>query len=760
MSLRGIVALGFLSAGISLQAQQQGIHVGQPKVYDTRTLTLMLEELNAQLTRVSVVDQAKLAAAIGALQGIEVRESSAGVTASLIRPYNTSKTEGDKVTTTETVPEPKIPWNMDLGTFAPIGPSSPNYGVAAQDLLGEQVNLQYQIFNLRMLLDRSLTDRIAGNQTKLSAVIGVPISLDPPRQALDSAAIVTVRVIRRPKEGESSKYGEVSLIAQMPQEKTFNAAALSRKSNAFGAAAVAKVVHVGFSSIKRGQTYFLYRDTDTIALEGRDEHGPFFGWQFRPVLGRRSVSAGKRQMFAVVALPDADEGDDQFPVDVEVTTRWVKYQRAQQTTDARSKWHGQAWPLLVPTTGFYQNRLKPEITSASWQSVGKKEVIVSVQGHNFFSDTKLIMGGKTFDASNGLRIKSEQAFDLVIDGVQFSDAVIQGRYGPVAPLMLRPDPRNGSLCIEEIDWRLAVDEHSRVDVWLRDRFGKGLEVADLPRSPPGIGNLLLPQITFNGVLLPQPYQFRDEKRFDLPSVVIRLWVPTDLVKKRDGVLSVRYPFWGDLWFDSLEVEDPDKYYSLTRISKDAEIFLVRNKLRSFTENNDLVARLASGKTIKLSTAATCSADTVDSSFCFLDRDSAILTVKDETLSGKLLLVDTKLELAQAVDVPAKESAASTAAAMKPTPTEVNQFDSVWFTLDLTKETVKKVEADGQELRVRPNDKKLDVFLPRTLTQKPGDMDLLITSPGAEGKEDTTRVLRIQIVCRECKAAATSKEKEN
>ena len=62
--------------------------------------------------------------------------------------------------------------------------------MASQDILGDQVNLQYQIFNLRLIMDRSLSDRIQGKHSKLQAVLGIPISLDPSRQALDSAAIV------------------------------------------------------------------------------------------------------------------------------------------------------------------------------------------------------------------------------------------------------------------------------------------------------------------------------------------------------------------------------------------------------------------------------------------------------------------------------------------------------------------------------------------------------------------------------------------
>ena len=43
----------------------------------------------------------------------------------------------------------------------------------------------------------------------------------------------------------------LSLVSLMPQEKTYNAAALSSKSNAFGGAAVVSAFQVGFSARKR-----------------------------------------------------------------------------------------------------------------------------------------------------------------------------------------------------------------------------------------------------------------------------------------------------------------------------------------------------------------------------------------------------------------------------------------------------------------------------------------------------------------------------
>src|SRR5688572_6697442 len=48
-----------------------GIGVGEPKVFDNRTLILMLEDLDTSLERLNSIDQTKVLANVGLLQGYE-----------------------------------------------------------------------------------------------------------------------------------------------------------------------------------------------------------------------------------------------------------------------------------------------------------------------------------------------------------------------------------------------------------------------------------------------------------------------------------------------------------------------------------------------------------------------------------------------------------------------------------------------------------------------------------------------------------------
>src|SRR6185369_9214351 len=160
------------------------------------------------------------------------------------------------------------------------------------------------------------------------------------------------------------------------------------------------------------------------------------------------------------------------------------------------------------TTEFYQNRLRPQVTQVSWSWVGKKDVLVAVEGGNFFSDTRVMMGGKSFDSSNGLKIKSERAFDLLVDGSQFSDAVLQGRYGSAIPLLRADQTALNPLEILRAEWRPVVDGFSTLLIFL-SRLPQDLQMLDLPRARPNQAangvkpdDLLDPQIIFNDTLLP------------------------------------------------------------------------------------------------------------------------------------------------------------------------------------------------------------------------------------------------------------------
>ena len=361
---------------------ENGIHVGEPKIYDTRALTLMLEDLaNSLRKNPSFVDPKALGTALGNLQGFSSQDLSQAFSANgavgpnaasvfssaaaagsgslpgatsapnvsiTVSPTLNAGTPGATSTTVGATVGPAAPTLPSLQTAPAF---TPNFGANSSDLLSGEVNLTYEYQNIRMMLDRSLSDRIKGDKARLQAVVGFDIDIEPSAAAKDAAATVelTVNVADCGTLSERCDVSQrLSLVAIMPEEGSHNAATLSQKANAFGGAIAAQVFSAGYAYQKRSQVFYLYRDMDTVSFQKPQigNNAMIFGWQFRPVLGRHSVAAGTRHMLAVLALPAQDLPDatklNPPKLNVKVSTRWSRYDGSSQTTNKPLGW----WPSL------------------------------------------------------------------------------------------------------------------------------------------------------------------------------------------------------------------------------------------------------------------------------------------------------------------------------------------------------------------------------------------------------------------------------
>lgn len=486
--------------GSQKQVPCNGISVGLPKVFDNRTLTLQLQKLKQQLdqqqTKNGVVDLKSVAAALNNLQGLSQQETSTAlsVTGSPTPATSLTSTLATGNVNANGNPLPNTTSTQNQTTTSSVSPTAPSFdsfaalpagfnptfGASASDLLNDQVNLSYQIVNLQMLLDRALSDRIypqaATGDTRLQTVLGFNVTLDPSRRANDAVAVVEVTVTPDPA-------GDVSLVALMPQEKTYNAAALSSKSNAYSGAAMAGAFQIAGGVRKRSQVFYLYKDVDTLSYERMTADGHLvFGWMFRPVLGRRSVSPGFKQLFAVLALPAKDcvapVADDSCAIKLtpKVRTYWKKYDRKTQTgfqrdeaNRAREVWYGLSLGITKPqvfshagyendreygairvgSTDEYQRQLTPTVTDIEWRPTGNKTASISVKGNNFFTDTQVLLGDSRYSETAGnMAIKSDQSFELTstLDQVASGSGVIQGRYGLSTPLITLGPPNCQGTC--------------------------------------------------------------------------------------------------------------------------------------------------------------------------------------------------------------------------------------------------------------------------------------------------------------------------
>lgn len=233
-------------------------------------------------------------------------------------PSNTVATTNQTVTTTPSNTVQNVsalpattPAPPPLPTMTPLATPS-SFGMSSLDVLNEQMQLSYQIINLQLLLQGALSDDYTPLKGlgKRHVTFGFPISVATPPQYRGAAAEVEVSVCN-PEHLEEVTPATVQTI--IPQEKTYNVASIVGSSVGLGAGAVvASVVNIGANFAWTHQTYYLVKQQDTVALRraqglnvptcGDTQPPATFAWQFRPVLGQKTIDQGPRSLFAQIAF--------------------------------------------------------------------------------------------------------------------------------------------------------------------------------------------------------------------------------------------------------------------------------------------------------------------------------------------------------------------------------------------------------------------------------------------------------------------------
>lgn len=397
---------------------EKGISVDDPKVYDDSLLQQMLQAAEAKLGAMQVLDQAGVASRIGALSGATQRVSAVGVnlqTPSVPGVTTTDKGEtGTTVTTTTRAENAGVKSSSDVTAqttgaaaqdvvttapaFAPPAMLTPaasttlptTIGISASDALNEQMQLTYEIANLRLLLEGALSDHVMVVEgkpyVKPRTTLGFPITIDADKRFKGAVAIVEVEI--DPAGGFQSQ--NTTITALLPREKTYNVAAITDSTTSIGAGVATSVVGISGSWLRGHKTYFVTQDQDTVAstFTPSDRRGVGFRWQFRPVLGKASVRSGLKQTFVQLAFP--------HPLDADVfgtariRTYWVKYDEKKGTLGEIVKDSLREQRLSTITRGTLATN-PIEFNNASLQDLGGGQMMVTVQGR-FLTGTYIRIG--------------------------------------------------------------------------------------------------------------------------------------------------------------------------------------------------------------------------------------------------------------------------------------------------------------------------------------------------------------------------------
>jgi hypothetical protein len=368
------------------------------------------------------------------------------------------------------------------GTVPAVPTSSPlsapsNVGVSAADSLVEQVQLNSQITNLRLLLQGALSDQyLIRNShavaTRAQTTMGFAVTLNPLRQYKHSVAEVRVIVVSPPR------VGEISIVNLLPAAKTYNVAKVTSHQSAFGAGVVVDTINVGANTGRSKDRLYLAKDTDTVALEysGQKYKGlprPFpqfasdiskeiarwmslgecsddvpkignqnvevFGWQFRPVLGADYVQSGQRQVYAQLALPTTV--NQAYAPFVFIQTRWRSYNENKQAlgavfTDSCTMTLAQdAISLLNPI----------QVDDVATSEVGGGVLKIHVTGKFFSPGISAVAGPNAIPVftSDG---RTLDMFISALTLMQSGPITLVQEDGSIVPLSLRADDVEHSDC--------------------------------------------------------------------------------------------------------------------------------------------------------------------------------------------------------------------------------------------------------------------------------------------------------------------------
>ena len=559
--------------------ENNGIGLGTPKVYDTRSLTLMLEEIQNQLSTLRNINQKSVEDAKPAVQGDRSKTGEQTVTVTVAQP-KADASSGDKAASK------KGEENQGSSTTA----AAPAKAVSERpvDLLGDEVNLSYEVLNLRLILERALSDRLKGNDARLQAVIGFPVSINPPSYAAGCVANIQVTV-----KPHSLVDGSLSVVALLPQERASNVTTTLRGTTDVGLSGkLPKDIGAVFRSRReRNESYFA-REVDTIGLIEQDEvilpppgstgvsNLVRFGWQLRPLPGQRTVTAGLRQLLVILALPAADTAGTTQTLDVEIKSSWSRFNATTQTSSLPLKMA--AWltdqpiagkctrEITIRNTTDVEKDLAPKVASVEWHTVSPDRAVVTLRGSNFFPGTKVILGNQIYKSvDDGVTVKSEKTLEIVVPTSSLlNDMLIDGRYGPSIPV-IDPTPAQGlpPLAIRSVDISF-VDKLAVLQIELRQRT-----------NPPNVGANYLPLpdplLQVNGTIVTSRLQFYVQT--SPLAYIFRTSISADLVPQKTVNVALKFPFLDQNWdlrYQSM-VEPP---LTVTRVRMGSdEALLIRGR---------------------------------------------------------------------------------------------------------------------------------------------------------------------------------------
>jgi hypothetical protein len=464
--------------------RENGITVTEPRVFDDAQLQQRLEELEARLATLQVIDQKALTDRFGTTAGASLRSSGfalnvqgppvPGVTTTTKLPTEQTTTTTAAGATSSGITTVSNLATKDVTTttpqFSPPPATAPvptvnmpsAFSVSSSDVLDEMMQLTAEINGLRLLLSGDLSSHyIRGGQelgnkmTKLKTTLGFDISVKPdavrPKERYkDAVAVVEVEV---ENVCETVSNEPPAITALLPREKTYNVAEISDRSTSIGGGVATQILGVSGSWLLGHKTHYLVRDQDTVALTFTPEEQPNdtcktkegaertkkrvgFMWQFRPVLGRRYVGIAEKTTFVQLAFAVPRDAKDNEIGKVTVRTYWRGY-------DLKRGVHKEVIPGSVreQIVDFdiprYKLAVEPSVFNFrdNLEDLGGGQVLVKLPG-DFLPGTSVRIGSTVLGEGNRFQHRySEIRFVAALSDLATKRVYVVAHDGTEVPLV-------------------------------------------------------------------------------------------------------------------------------------------------------------------------------------------------------------------------------------------------------------------------------------------------------------------------------------
>jgi hypothetical protein len=440
---RAVLATSVASAADAAASNtDNGIVVGQPKIYDERSLEAMLASLKAGLGGANVINPAAAAANLGQIQGGQASVSSQSTSLSVGQPKPTP--------TPSSTPAPPAGQNSTPSTKSPddsAGPPTFSAGglalsaplaISSEDMLQQQVGLSFQTTNLELLLEHALSDRLIfennGATARALAVVGFQISIEPRGEDKNAVAEAEITLTSPDPTGDAP---QVALM--LPQDKTYNVAKVTSDSRTIALGGFAAPLLGSFNNSSSHDSAYVVYDVDTVALQRPSPagaHAITFAWQFRPVLGQSAITPGTRQVYVLLSLPVDSQSD--YAPHVSVHTYWKRLDtKAATVADEEMPDRSASYDLgslMIHKMTDYDDGLGPKVDSVQTFDAGGGLLYVQATGSNFTPDTRVIIAGHSYPvAEKGGRMLS---FAAPLSSMSYSNPILVGAYGPPAEVVV------------------------------------------------------------------------------------------------------------------------------------------------------------------------------------------------------------------------------------------------------------------------------------------------------------------------------------